>query len=231
MKKGRGWILGYSLTIFCALALVHWGNAAVTTVSEQLPVPRQHCIIIDAGHGGVDGGASSCTGKLESAYNLEISLKLRDLLHFLGFETKMIRTRDESIYIKGNTIGEKKISDLKERVRIVNETGAGLLISIHQNQYPDSRYSGPQVFYASTPGSQKLAWMLQEKLTSVLKPSVKRKEKESKGVYLMKHIQKTGVLIECGFLSNPTEEAFLSSPIYQKRLCCIIGSVLCQFLG
>ena len=221
----------YVLTIAAALLLVHWGSRAVTAVSERIPLPREHCIVIDAGHGGIDGGATSCTGKLESSYNLEISLRLRDLLHLMGYQTKMIRTTDESVYTKGETIAQKKVSDLKERVRLVNETDSGVLVSIHQNQYPDSRYSGAQVFYAATPGSDLLAKNLQKNLASCLTPPTKRKEKKISGVYLMEHIKCTGILLECGFLSNPGEEARLSEPSYQKQLCCVIAASLNEFLG
>ena len=88
----------YFLTIVTALAVVHWGSRAVTVVSEHIPINRPNCIIIDAGHGGVDGGATSCSGKLESSYNLEISKRLENLLHFLGYSTKMIRSTDESVF-------------------------------------------------------------------------------------------------------------------------------------
>lgn len=229
VKKGRGWILAYVLTIAGALCLVHWGSSAVTVISEQMPILRQHCIVIDPGHGGVDGGATSCTGRLESGYNLEISLKLRDLLHLLGYETRMIRTVDESVYTKGETISQKKISDLKERVRISNESPGNILISIHQNMYPDSRFSGAQVFFAGTEGSEALGTLLQQNLKTCL--HTRRQEKKSSGVYLMDHIECTGILVECGFLSNPEEEAKLSDPVYQRKLCCVIAGTLSQFLG
>ncbi len=219
----------YGLTIGGLLLAVIWGSQAVTVISESMPISRRYCIIIDAGHGGVDGGASSCSGILESKFNLEISLKLNDLLHFLGYETKMIRTTDISVYTKGNTIAEKKISDLKERVRIANETENALLISIHQNQFPDTRYSGAQVFYPNTPDSEKLAANMQTNLIQSLNPGSHRNIKSAKGVYLMEHIQCTGLLIECGFLSNPQEEANLRSEAYQKQLCSVIAVTLAQY--
>ena len=231
MKHRQEWMLGYILTICGALALVHWGSQAVTVVSEQMPMPRQQCIIIDAGHGGIDGGATSCTGRLESSYNLEIALKLRDFLHFMGYDTKMIRTIDESVYTEGESIREKKRSDLKERVKIVNETDSAILISIHQNQFSDRRYFGAQVFYADTPGSKELAECLQNGLSDNLKPRSHREVKKCRDVYLMKHIQGPGILLECGFLSNPQEEARLSDQAYQKQLCCVIGTALHDFTG
>lgn len=221
----------YSLTIGGLLLAVIWGSKAVTIISEHMPVEREHCIIIDAGHGGEDGGATSCTGKLESSFNLEISLRLNDLLHLLGYDTAMIRTEDVSIYTKGETIAQKKVSDLKERVRIVNETENALLISIHQNTYPESRYSGAQVFYAQNDNSQLLAKELQSAFTSTVNQGSNRKSKKAEGIYLMEHITCTGVLVECGFLSNPEEEAKLRSEEYQKQICCVIAATVSSFLS
>ena len=216
-----------ALTLLCA----YWGSMAVTVISEELPFVRKHCIVIDPGHGGEDGGATSCTGRMESEYNLAISKKLDDLLHLLGYQTRMTRTSDVSIYTTGDTIARKKISDLKERVRIVNETPGAVFISIHQNQFSDSRYSGAQVFYAKTDGSKELGQKLQSELVTTLNPGSNRKSKPISGVYLMENIQCTGVLIECGFLSNPREEAKLRNAEYQKKLCCVIGATLSQQLS
>ena len=221
----------YCLTIGGLLLAVIWGSRAITVISENMPVERQHCIIIDAGHGGEDGGATSCTGKLESSFNLEISLRLNDLLHLLGYDTAMIRTSDVSIYTKGETIAQKKVSDLKERVRIANETENALLLSIHQNTYPESRYSGAQVFYANTAGSQQLAKELQSSFTTTVNQGSNRKSKKSVGIYLMEHISCTGILVECGFLSNPEEEARLRSMEYQKKICCVIASSVSTYLS
>lgn len=220
----------YVLTIIGVLVAAQWGSRAATVIAENTPVARSHCIVIDAGHGGEDGGATSCTGRLESGYNLDIALRLNDLLHLLGYDTRMIRTADTAIYTKGETIAQKKVSDLKERVRIVEETQGSLLLSIHQNTFPDGRYSGAQVFYADTPGSRDLAEQLQTNLVTAVNPGSNRKCKKSDGVYLMEHISRPGVLIECGFLSNAEEEAKLRSATYQKRLCCVIAATVSQNL-
>ena len=230
MKKGKLWAVLYVVIVLGTLAAAEWGSRAVTATVKTAPVERGSCIVIDPGHGGEDGGATSCTGRLESTYNLEISLRLNDLLRLLGCETRMIRTTDTSVYTKGETIAQKKASDLKERVRIVNETENALLLSIHQNNFPDSRYSGAQVFYAGTQGSEALAKKLQQNLVASLNPGSNRKSKRSDGVYLMEHIDCTGVLIECGFLSNAAEEARLKSPEYQKRLCCVIAATVREYL-
>lgn len=220
----------YLLAVILCIGLAHGGSQAVTTLGESAPVPREHTIIIDAGHGGIDGGATSCTGILESTINLQIALRLDDLMHFLGYQTYMIRTTDTSIYTQGNTIAAQKVSDLKERVRIVNETEDAILISIHQNTFSDSRYGGAQVFYPKTDGSKELASAMQGALITIANPDSKRVCKKADGVYLMEHIEQTGILIECGFLSNPEEEALLRSADYQKKLCGIIAATVGSFL-
>lgn len=221
----------YLLVLAVFLGLASWGNRVVTVMAQTAPVKNRKCIIIDAGHGGMDGGATSCTGVLESNINLEISLRLNDLIHLLGYKTCMIRTSDTSVNTTGDTIAQKKVSDLKERVRIVNETENALLISIHQNTFPEGKYSGAQVFYAASDGSEALARALQDNLILALNPGSSRRCKKSSGVYLMEHIDCTGVLIECGFLSNPTEEAKLRSDAYQKKLCCVIAATLSGYLS
>lgn len=231
MKKRKTWVFFYFLTIAGVLLAAQWGSRAVTVIAESRPIEREHCIVIDPGHGGEDGGATSCTGLVESTYNLNISLRLNDLLHLLGHDTQMTRTTDISIYTKGGTIAQKKASDLKERVRIVNETENALLISIHQNNFSDSRYSGAQVFYAGTEGSAALAKQLQSALVAALNPGSSRKSKIGDGIYLMEHIDCPGVLIECGFLSNAAEEARLRNAEYQKKLCCVIAATVSEYLS
>lgn len=220
----------YLLVIALFLAAVIGGNQIVSVLAENTPVTGRKCVVIDAGHGGEDGGATSCTGVLESKINLQIALKLEDLLHLLGVNTVMIRSTDCSVYTQGDTIASKKVSDLKERVRIVNETENAILISIHQNHYSDSRYSGAQVFYASTQGSETLAGEMQAALIHTLNQGSNRQTKKADGIYLMKNITCTGVLVECGFLSNPTEEAKLLDEEYQKKLCCVLASVCSVYL-
>lgn len=226
---------GYLIFCFIIASTVIWisllGSKTVTVLSEQEPIERDCRIIIDPGHGGEDGGTSSQTGKPESEYNLEISLRLNDLFHLLGYETSMTRTEDISIYTKGETLAQKKTSDLKERVRIAQETENALLLSIHQNHFPDSRYSGAQVFYAPTEGSEALGKRIQAAFCSALNPTSNRQCKKSSGIYLMEHIPCTGVLIECGFLSNLEEEGKLRSAAYQKKICCVIASAVSEYLS
>lgn len=230
-KKICQMTLVYLAVIGVFTTVTIWGSRGISALAQLVHLQRQHTIVIDAGHGGMDGGATSCTGKLESAYNLEIALRLNDLFHLLGHETIMIRTSDRSVETQGDTIAAKKASDLKERVRIVNETENALLISIHQNTFSDSRYSGAQVFYGPAGESQVLAEELQSAFCTTVNPGSNRKSKTADNVYLMQHINYTGILVECGFLSNAEEEANLSNPEYQRKLCCVIASTVSRFFA
>ena len=221
----------YLLVVILFLGIAHIGSNTVTTIQQQKAVSRNHMIVIDAGHGGIDGGATSCTGVLESHINLEIALRLEDMFHLLGYDTVMIRKTDESIYTEGNTIASQKVSDLKERVRIANETPNAILISLHQNTYSDSRYRGAQVFYGNDDQSKTLAQAVQKNLVAVLNPGSQRKSKSAKGVYLMEHISCPGILIECGFVTNPEEEALLRDGQYQTKLCGVIAASVSGLLG
>lgn len=231
MKKAGKHAAVYALISFSLLLCVNLGSRTVTTLSDIQEAAGKHCIVIDPGHGGEDGGAVSRSGLPESHYNLEIALRLNDLLRLLGYHTRMTRTTDISIYTTGETLSQKKVSDLKERVNQINATENALLLSIHQNHYPDDRYSGAQVFYAKTPGSEELAKQLQSAFLSSLNPGSNRQAKKSAGVYLMEHIRCPGVLIECGFLSNAAEDEKLKDSAYQKKLCCVIAATACQYLS
>ena len=221
----------YSVVIMTFLLTAIIGDRAITALAQTLPLPRSCVYVIDAGHGGIDGGATSCTGILESQLNLEIALRLDDMMHLLGHDTLMIRTTDKSVYTSGNTIASQKVSDIKQRVKTVNETENGILVSIHQNTFPDGRYRGAQVFYAPDDDSREVAGKLQTALIHTLNPGSNRKSKKADGIYLMEHITRPGVLIECGFLSNVEEEAMLRSSAYQKKLCSVIATTLCAHFG
>lgn len=233
MKKPGfvGLMMCYLLVVSLTLIGIFGGERAVSVLKEQIPVNRPHTIIIDAGHGGEDGGATSCTGRLESSYNLDISLRLEDLMQLLGYRTIMIRRTDTAIYKKGETISQKKVDDLKERVRISNSDPGNVLLSIHQNFFSQGQYSGAQVFYAANEESKNLANTLQQSLVEVLNPGSKRKTKAGKGIYLLEKRTGCGVLIECGFLSNPKEESLLRLPQYQKKLACVIAAAVASNLS
>lgn len=231
MKK-YGPVCAFYLFVFCSiLALVLWTDQAVTAMSLQRPIEGRVTVLIDPGHGYPDGGAVSCTGVHESGINLEISQRLNDLMRFLGYQTQMLRQGADSVYTEGDTIGQKKVSDLKERLRQINETENAVVLSIHQNYYTDNRYSGAQMFYAKTSGSDILAKALQTAFVTYLNPGSNRQAKPAQGIYLMEHTNKTSVLVECGFLSNPEEESLLRDPEYQKKICCVIASTMSNYLA
>ena len=220
----------YIFVFILALAGTVATDNAITAMTETTVLTDRHCIIIDAGHGGVDGGTTSCTGVPESHLNLQIAHKLNDLLIFMGYQTQMVRTEDVSVHTQGDTIAEKKISDLKQRVRMTENARSPLLVSIHQNYFRQSQYSGTQVFYALTEGSADLASAIQAAVVRYLQPENTRACKQASGVYLMEHVKCTAVLLECGFLSNPAEEAKLRDPQYQNKLCIVVASCISKYL-
>lgn len=213
--------------ILCIIA-AHMGSNAITVLVEEAPMNNRTCIAIDAGHGGIDGGAVSISGVPESQINLQIAERLDDLLHLLGYQTDMLRNTDTSLHTEGSTISAQKISDLKHRVRMVTETEAAFLVSIHQNTFSDNRYSGAQVFHRNDEESLSVARRLQANLIEVLNPTSKRKAKPAKGIYLMEHIPCPGILIECGFLTNTQEERLLRDATYQKKICSVIAATISQ---
>ena len=222
-------ITSYILIFLLFLSFTLIGNHGVTVFSDKMN--DEVTVVIDAGHGGVDSGAVSCTGAYESQINLQVAKILDDLMHLLGMKTIMIRDTDKSIYTEGDTIAKKKVSDIRNRVALVNGTPKAFLISIHQNHFSDSRYHGSQVFYNGQEESADLAQNLQQAFCRYIDPGNHRKIKKVRGVYLMEHINCPGVLIECGFLSNSKEELQLRDHRYQQKLCCVIASVICQYLN
>ena len=233
MRKKVYFYLGYCGVLLAFLVGIFSGNRAITVMIEGSPIRRNHTVVIDAGHGGIDGGATSCTGKLESAFNLEIAMRLKDLLHLLGYDTKMIRTSDRSVYTKGETIAQQKVSDLKERVKMVNETENALLLSIHQNHYTDSRYSGAQMFYSATDSrSESLAKNLQDSFKELIQPENDREIKLcGKELFLCYFSENPTVMVECGFLSNPEEAALLNTEEYQQKVAMTIFKGLTDYLN
>lgn len=192
---------------------------------RPVSVTRAAPLILDAGHGGEDGGAVSVTGVPESRVNLEIVQKLRDILALYGVDPVVLREEDVSLHDpEASTLREKKRSDLKNRVRAVEAVEGGTLLSIHQNSYPGSQYRGAQVFYAPTRGSRELAELLQTALREELQPNNGRQAKPiPESVYLMNHVSCPAVLVECGFLTNPEEEALLRDGGYQRQLAAVLA--------
>ena len=226
MKKGillAGALLGTVMLLALALGRL---NSLVEPAMEMDVLRRTAPLILDAGHGGEDGGAVSITGAPESKINLAIVLKLRDVLGLYGVDPILLREEDISLHDDdANTLREKKRSDLKNRVAVIDAVEGGTLLSIHQNTYPGSRYHGAHVFYAPTEGSQELAEHFQNSIKAALQPENERAVKRIPDtVYIMNHVTCPAVLIECGFLTNPEEEALLRDEDYQRKLSAVIAA-------
>lgn len=204
---------------------------AVRVYRDALAMP-QTTVVLDAGHGGSDGGAVSCTGARECEINLAITQRLDDLLHLLGCPTLQLRQGDTDLAsADAASISEKKVTDLKNRVARINQQADAVLVSIHQNQFSQSQYLGAQVFYAPNTESRAFAALMQQNLRAGLDPANKRECKPGSGIFLLEKIECPGILVECGFLSNPGEEALLRSKDYQKRLAAVLAGSITAFLA
>ena len=205
----------------CVLLVVNWlSDERAEPVSAAIGTGRHWTLILDAGHGGEDGGASTAAGETESDINLAIVRKTRALMVFLGVEPRLTREEDISLHSGGaETIRQKKVSDLKYRVALVEEIPNAMLISIHQNHFTDSRYSGAQVFYNAGDVSRQWGENTQEVLRQVLDSDNDRKAKPMPdGIYLFDHVSCPAILVECGFLSNGEEAALLVTDAYQRKV-------------
>lgn len=215
------------------LAVLLMATPLITMKPEQKAFPAMALVragrqqlILDAGHGGEDGGAVSLTGVAESGINLAIVLKLDQLLGLYGVTPILLRETDISLHDPAaETLRQKKVSDLKNRVSAIENTPNGVVISIHQNTFPNGAYHGAQVFYREGEESLALAKLVQESIRAGIDPSNKRTPARIPDtVYLMKHITCPAVLVECGFLSNAAEEGKLKSDGYQSQLALCITS-------
>lgn len=226
MKKGillAGALAGTAVLMALALGRL---NSLSEPAMEPSAVQQTSPLVLDAGHGGEDGGAVSLTGVSESQINLAIVLKLRDVLGLYGVDPVLLRETDVSLHDgSAGTLREKKRSDLKNRVAAIEKVEGGTLLSIHQNTYPGSRYHGAHVFYAPTEGSQELAEHFQNSIKAALQPENERAVKRIPDtVYIMNHVTCPAVLIECGFLTNPEEEALLRDEDYQRKLAAVVAA-------
>lgn len=184
-------------------------------------------VVIDPGHGGEDGGAVSPEGIAESGLNLSVSLRLRDFLRLTGFRASMTRTEDVAIGDNSlATVKARKASDIRKRVEIVNAAENAVLLSVHQNSLPESPVThGAQAFWNRRDGGETLAKLIQASLNAQINAgNEKRAYPMNSGVYLMKHAEAPGALIECGFLSNAWETARLTEAGYQKELAAAIAA-------
>lgn len=212
-------------------AAVWMGIHTVVTESGQDAIDTR-VIILDPGHGGIDGGAVSKSGLVEKDINLSIALKLRELLQLSGFRVVMTRETDCSIHDPdAKTVREIKVSDIHNRMKIMQSYHQPVFISIHQNYFQQSKYSGAQFFYGSAAGSHELAEAFRKVICTHLQPENQRETKPcGDSVYLIYHADTTAVLAECGFLSNPQEAASLSTEAYQQQMAFALYGGLMRFM-
>ena len=194
-------------------------NVEKTAQTVALPATNK-VIVVDAGHGSPDEGAESSRGTTEAQINLKIALKLQNLLEQSGSTVILTRSDENEIYDSGSdSIREKKISDMKNRVKIGNNSTADIFVSIHLNKIEQTQYYGWQTFYNKiNENSKKLATCVQNSLNEAMQKENKRVPAQLNTVYLMKYVEIPITIVECGFLSNPEEEKLLQTDEYQDKL-------------
>ncbi len=200
-------------------------HQAVSQSESEVPV-----IILDAGHGGEDGGAVGVNGVLEKELNLSLTQTLADLLRAAGYTVIQTRTTDTLLYSPGTQKGHKKQSDLKNRLAFTDAYPNSILVSIHMNTFPNGSCRGTQVWYSQNDEqSAELAASVQSKVKALLQPQNNRKIKAAtSSIYLLRHAKVPSVLIECGFLTTPSECERLCDDTYRKMLALAIFEALCE---
>ncbi|MGN0569067.1 MAG: N-acetylmuramoyl-L-alanine amidase [Candidatus Fimenecus sp.] len=229
MKKSisillAAFIISFSIVAFQQVRLTSADNYKV----ENSPV-----IIIDAGHGGEDGGAVGIDGTAEKDLNLSISLKLNEILSAMGYQTRMVRTTDTSIHNSdANTVRERKVSDIHNRAAIMNEYENCIYVSIHQNKYSGSSIWGAQTFYSpNNEESKELAQLIQASIANNIQPDNKRVIKQSgTNIYVLYNATKPAVMVECGFVSNANELEQLKNEEYQNEMAFAISNGIINYL-
>ena len=215
--------------VLSATAILRWKTGKSRSVFSESGNP---ILVIDAGHGGTDGGAVSDAGTTESELNLSISKKMYALSHLLGMDVVMTRESEELNYPpEADTIRKKKVYDQKQRIAAINSISNAVLISVHQNMFPSSQPRGPQVLYAATEMSRNLAELTQENLRLLLPSNTRTATQISDSIYLMKNIHCPAILVECGFLSNPEDEYLLKNENYQRKISLLLICSYLQFLN
>ena len=219
------------LAVLAAASLLTGSLLFARSLAPQ-PRPVLHplerpCLIIDPGHGGVDGGAVAYNGIRESDLNLSISLKLRDLADFFGCACVMTRSEDVT-RSDGDRYSEHR--DLECRAEQVNQVGNGVLISIHQNTFPTSQPTGAQILYGPGQESRRLGEMAHSALISALQPENRRVAAPAPAeLYLTSHVNCPAILVECGFLSNLSDLQKLCDDCYQSSLASVLISSFLQY--
>lgn len=218
------------LVCFVAVAaFLSLRNSAVPAVSENASARRT--VVIDSGHGGIDGGCQGVNGCVEKDINLAIATDLARMLELSGFDVIMTRTEDVSLHDEGvEGIRNQKVSDMENRLEIVQSHPDALFISIHQNQYTQPEYFGAQMFYTTNnPGNFKLAQIMQDCFAQLQTGNDREIKLIDNDLYLFKNTKQLALLIECGFLSNENDAANLSDSGYQKKVAFTIYKGIMQY--
>lgn len=226
----------FTMALVCVMLLSLFSDISKSTETidatgeEQV---KRIKVLIDPGHGGIDQGASGDLEIGEAPINLAISEKLMRFLEGGGFDVEMTRYDDEGLYsLKSRTIRDKKNEDLKNRVKMINESEADLVVSIHLNSFPQKQYYGAHVFYQNNnPTGKVAADIMQDSLKSILDKNNKRVPQVKKDIKIMDDTEVTVILIECGFLSNNAEEKKLVSDEYQEKTAWAIYAGLLKYFN
>ena len=201
--------------------------------ASSMPI-TQKTVIVDAGHGGDDGGAIGIDGTVEKDINLDIALKLEKILKFYGFNVIMTRTQDVMTCDDGlDSLRKRKISDIHNRFELMRKNPDAIFISVHQNKFEDSSQHDTQVFYSGNDErSKELAEAIQTSVTLTLQRKNDRVVKKSgSGIYLLYHAKIPAVLVECGFISNSDEVKKLKDESYRMKLAILIADGLLKYLS
>lgn len=236
MKIGRKSIIAiitaFLIILSAMLYLTFMANFSAAEASS-MPI-TQKTVIVDAGHGGDDGGAIGIDGTVEKDINLDIALKLEKILKFYGFNVIMTRTQDVMTCDDGlDSLRKRKISDIHNRFELMRKNPDAIFISVHQNKFEDSSQHGTQVFYSGNDErSKELAEAIQTSVTLTLQRKNDRVVKKSgSGIYLLYHAKIPAVLVECGFISNSDEVKKLKDESYRMKLAILIADGLLKYLS
>ncbi|MDE6132068.1 MAG: N-acetylmuramoyl-L-alanine amidase [Oscillospiraceae bacterium] len=234
MKKFK-WNVAFVVLTFCAcVGVICYAAVKIDTAVtvDSIVASETPIIVLDAGHGGMDGGCSTADGKTEKGINLNILLSVRDMGRLFGYDVDVTRDKDVSIHDKGVTgIRNQKVSDMENRLELFNKYPNAVCISIHQNTFSDPIYSGAQMFYSDkNPASEQLAGVMQRKFVDNLQPNNQRETKLcGSELYLCYYCNNPAVMVECGFLSNPDEAAKLTDKSYQQKIAFTVFSGITEF--
>ena len=187
-------------------------------------------VVIDAGHGGKDPGKVGVNEALEKEINLQIALRLKSLLEQNG--VAVVLTREEDKDLASEHAANRKSEDMRARTALIAETNPVLMVSIHQNSYPEADVDGAQVFYyAESESGKQLAAMVQNSLKREIDDGNHRIAKANKDYYLLKKSECPAIIVECGFLSNPAEAAMLVTEEYQEKLAFSIHLGIMEYIN